>query len=62
MLRVKAEDACSLGYCLRGVKAFCKKHSLDYKKFVKEGLPIEEVEQINDVMVKRLVEFVRGRQ
>lgn len=61
-MRIKAEHAVELGYCLSGVKKFCARHGLDFKQLVKEGLTEEELNATHDQMAKTLVEHCRGRQ
>lgn len=49
-----------LGYCRSEVRKFCSAHGVSYNRFLKTGIPIEEVELIEDVFATRLVRLVRG--
>ena len=51
-----------LGYCSRGVREFFNRHNLDYSKFIKEGLPCDELLATNDSMAIKVVEVARGRR
>jgi len=53
---VNINHAKKLGYCSKGVRAFFKKHNLDYSAFVKDGLPSIKLMQTNDLMAIKIVE------
>ncbi|QBQ71190.1 tail assembly protein [Shewanella phage S0112] len=59
-LRVYPEDVFSVHYCAKGTRAFFKKYSLDYALFRKEGIPLEEIEALNDIMATKVAEYVRN--
>lgn len=48
------------GYCVKGVKSHCLTLGLDFRKLVKGGIPIKEVEGIEDAAVRRIVNIARG--
>lgn len=48
--------------CSRGARAFFQRHDLDWRMFLREGLPAETVEKTGDAMALRVVEVARGRQ
>lgn len=48
--------------CSRGARVFFDHHNLDWSKFLKEGLPVEEIEATGDVMALKVAEVARGRQ
>lgn len=45
--------------CSRGARQWFTAHGLDYAKFLREGLPVEQVEALNDALAKRVVEYAR---
>lgn len=53
---VTIRDARQFGDCCAGSRIFAKKHGLDFKKFVHEGLPLELIEATGDAMA---IEFGR---
>ena len=56
-LRVYARHMRPLGFCLiPGVRDWGVQHGLDFRRFVKEGIPVSELAQIDDVFAKRAIE------
>ncbi len=49
----------ALGYCRRGAKAFLERHDFDWKTFLSEGIPEEDLMKINDTMVIEAVNYMR---
>lgn len=47
--------------CSKGARAFFKKHNLDWATFLKDGLPIEDIEGTGDAMALKVVEVARER-
>ena len=47
-------------YCVRLSREFCKRHGLDWDKFIRQGLPEEELIATGDHMAIRLVEIAHG--
>lgn len=48
-----------LKYCNAGIKEVCSRHDIDYRQLFKGGIPIEELEPIEDAFIQRLVKLVR---
>ncbi|HRP76270.1 MAG TPA: hypothetical protein PLN31_19490 [Azoarcus taiwanensis] len=48
--------------CSRGARAFFLRHGLDWDRFLREGLPAEQIEATRDAMALKVVEVARGRQ
>lgn len=61
MGRVYARDALKAGFCRGGIKLKCELHGIDFQAFRKTGLPIEEVEAVDDVQLARTVEAAKAR-
>lgn len=59
---VVQRDMRALQYCSRGVREFFRLHNLDYGKFLREGIPEEELLSTGDAMAKAVVEVARGRK
>lgn len=47
--------------CSRGARQLAERQGLDWSRFLKVGVPSEELEQIDDAMVKRLLEVAHGK-
>lgn len=48
--------------CSRGCRKFFDKHGLDWGKFLKEGVPEEELIRTGDSMALHVVEVHHGRK
>lgn len=42
---ITVKDVRKAGYCLRGVKEWCKRNGIDYRSFVKNGIDTDELPQ-----------------
>lgn len=58
---VQVRDAVDLGYCIKGIKEFCHRHSIDFRNFVKHGIDEEELIKTGDAMAVKVVERARLR-
>jgi hypothetical protein len=58
-LRAVRGDGRGAKYCIPGTKAFFERHGLDFKDFMKNGIAISELEHIDDVMCRRVIEEAR---
>jgi len=50
------------GYCIAGTRAWFSRYGLDWKRFVREGLPAEAFEATGDALALRLAEHARQRE
>ena len=50
------------GYCVSGVKKHCKTLGLDFVRLVKTGIPISEIEHLNDAIVQRCIGIARAEE
>lgn len=57
--RVTAQDARRVGYCLSGCQQWCAKSGIDFRKFVREGIPVSELPQ-DDAMIQHILRAKRG--
>lgn len=62
MTRVLHRHIRELGYCNRGARAFCERHGLDWRRFLAEGLPAQQIESTGDAMALKAVERARKEQ
>lgn len=58
---IHIQDAAELKYCIRGQKEFFKRHGLNFRKWVTEGLDEEEFLKTGDAMALRLVEYAKSK-
>lgn len=59
---VKMEHIREARMCSRGARTFFERHGLDWRKFLKDGLPAETLEATGDAMALQVVEVARGRK
>ena len=56
------EDIRAAKMCSKGTRAFFKRHGLDWDTFLKEGLPVTKLEEIDDAMGHKVAGVARGRK
>lgn len=63
--RLTVQHLRQLKYCPSGAKAWCERHGLDWRALVQDGLPISQIEAIDDAFAVNASQLVReehGRQ
>lgn len=55
-IMVSMRDVRRYGMCVSGSKAFADRHNLDFKKFIKVGISVEELINTQDAMALSIVE------
>jgi hypothetical protein len=58
---VHVRDAVELGYCIKGIKEFCKRYGIDFRNFVKHGIDEDDLLKTGDAMAVKVVERARLR-
>lgn len=61
-LIVRMVDIRAARMCSGGTRAFFERHGLDWSKFLKEGIPAEQLAATGDAMALQVVEVARGRK
>lgn len=62
-LLVTVRHARKAGYCLSpGVRVFLTRHGLDYRQFVRGGLPADVLLATGDAMAQRVVAIAREEE
>lgn len=46
----------ALGYCARGVRAWCARHGIDYQRLLADGVPVDELIATGDELGRRVAE------
>jgi len=59
--RVTVDDCRTSRFCLRGVRSHCSALGLDFRRLVREGLPVSELDGIDDELVRQCVRNARAR-
>ena len=52
---ITLQHARKLKYCNRGIRAFCARHEIDFNRFRKDGIPVDELENIDDAMLRAVI-------
>lgn len=55
-------DVRARGWCVSGAREFGKRYSLDWRTFLREGLPCEVMLATGDDLARQLVDDVRNRE
>ena len=50
------------GWCMRGVRTYCDHNDLDFRRLLREGLPVEDLLKAPDAHVLRAVAVAREDQ
>lgn len=60
-IMVTVADVRAIQFCARGARQWFTRHGLDYTEFVTRGLPISQVEAVNDALGKMAAQQARLR-
>ena len=59
---VYIEDAVEIGYCIEGIKEFCKRYGVDFRDLVRNGIEADKLLKIDNAMALKVVEYARNRR
>ncbi|MEP2533545.1 hypothetical protein [Shimia sp.] len=59
--RLTIGDVRQAGYCVSGARRRCRELNLDFKMLVREGLPFDVLEPLEDPAVRRSLAVARKR-
>lgn len=62
MTRVTIHHARKLGYCISGIRRMCEQHGLDFRKLVREGYTIEEISDLDDALIQRVIAVAKQEE
>lgn len=60
-MRLTSRDCLDAGYCVKGQRGFFEGHGFDFRQFVREGLPFDQLQHIEDSNLDRAMEYARRR-
>jgi hypothetical protein len=58
-ITVTIQHVIDAGMCVRGAKVWMQRHNLDFRKFLNEGYPVEQIEAINDALGQKVCDVAR---
>jgi len=59
---VTIADVRKAGYCVRGSREAARLRGIDFKDFLKNGIPVKKIEHMNDAMVQHILRVKRGEK
>ena len=59
--KLTIQDCRDAGFCISGVREACKRHNQDFRRLVKYGLPLEDLQHLDDLPVKRAISVAKAR-
>jgi len=65
MTRIMTDDIVKAGYCITGARRHFPQLGLsreDFKRFVREGVLVSEVEHIEDLLVRNVIAAAKRRE
>lgn len=48
------------GFCASGIRVWCERYGIDFRRLLQEGYPIEEIEALGDAMSQKVVAIAKG--
>lgn len=59
---IRAARVAHGGFCASGIRRWCERHQIDYRKLLQEGLPVEHIESRapGDHFAQQVIAFARG--
>lgn len=59
---VTVQDCKDLGWCNAGIRQYADIVGISWQEFIDNGIPLSKLVGIDDVNVKRIVEYVNGKK
>lgn len=53
---IRIDDIRKAGHCVTGAREWFERHGLDFRAFLKDGIPADEFIEKGDALSKRIVE------
>lgn len=48
------------GMCASGARDFCKTNGYNWSEFIKNGIPVEQIEHINNALIKQVIKAAKN--
>lgn len=59
--RATIADVRSVHFCARGARDFFARYGLDWPGFLRDGIPVEDLEATGDALALKVAEHARAR-
>lgn len=60
-ITITIADVRQVTFCVRGTRVWFERYNLDFKQFLKDGLPASVIEGTGDALGKHVVDAARER-
>lgn len=61
-LIIRISDVRKAGHCVRGAGSWFKRHDLDFRDFIKNGIPADKFIATGDALAQRVVDHKLARE
>jgi len=58
--RITMDTVRRSGHCFAGVRAACTEKGIDVRRLAREGIPVSELDGIEDVYFKQIIELAKA--
>ena len=48
------------GFCTTGIRTWCDRHNIDFRRLLQQGYPIAEIEVIGDAFSTQEIQIAKG--
>lgn len=59
---VTIADVRKAGYCVKGSREAARLRGIDFRDFLKNGIPVKDLEDKDDAMIQHILRVKRGEQ
>lgn len=56
------QDCRKAGFCVKGVREVCRLHGVDWRDFVRNGMPVSQAETYDDANIRRVLDDMKKRK
>ena len=60
--RLTVQDCRDCGYCVKGIREHCSLLGVDFRRMVREGIPLTEIEGLDDAIAQKCIARARERE
>lgn len=62
MTKVYVRHIREAGYCVTGLRLWCKERGFNFKNFIRSGIDAEELERLDDHMVRTVIQKAKEEE
>jgi hypothetical protein len=61
-MKLHPRHGASIGLCVQGQRRFCEANGIDFRRFIKDGIPLDELRGIDDLNLKKAIAVAEAEQ